>query len=290
MASSSAPPKDGIKYVPFASPQKFSNILPQLYKHYQTCKEDTFAFEFLQITPDLKVVCQETTAETVRFNTPPDLEHALQESTVIESPKFSTGQAPRDDGWASWSDWVTRPLARRFGPELESQAGCMLLGPLVDGTVLYHLHRSPILGYNLYPHRPDHWVFTLRDYSLSKWRDSTTLCAKNYILRSEILTVLAIFWHQMNEIPWDCENYRDGKPVLRYQDGSLTATVITFLTSKVRVVQATCNPSKKLPTLTFTLRGLYDLDISCYNKDTAREIVKWILCPAGPQPDVSAMT
>ncbi|OJD27004.1 hypothetical protein ACJ73_01601 [Blastomyces percursus] len=66
--------------------------------------------------------------------------------------------------------------------------------------------------------------------------------------------------------------------------GHKTATVVTFLPGKVRVVQAICNPSEKFPVLTFTLRGLYDLDMSCYNKDTARGIIKWILCPADPHP------
>ncbi|OJD25543.1 hypothetical protein ACJ73_03096 [Blastomyces percursus] len=99
MASSSAPPtKDGIKYPP-SSPQKLSNKLPRLYKIYQTYSADAYTFQFLQNTRDLKVVCQETTTETVRFNTPPQLEKALQTSPVIESPQNLDyiPQAPRDD-------------------------------------------------------------------------------------------------------------------------------------------------------------------------------------------------
>ncbi|PGH07908.1 hypothetical protein AJ79_06116 [Helicocarpus griseus UAMH5409] len=151
--------------------------------------------------------------------------------------------------------------------------------------VLHHLGRYPIHGYSLYEHCPDHWVFTIRDFSIPKSQDDSIINSKkNFLLRSEILTVVALFYRQMNEIPWDYEDHRGGKPVLRYQGGSLTATVVTFLVGKVRVVQATCNPSEKLPTLTFTLRGLYDLRMSCYNKDTVCEIVKWILCPSDPQP------
>ncbi|KAK2808589.1 hypothetical protein FQN50_004621 [Emmonsiellopsis sp. PD_5] len=272
MASSSS---TTTKYAPFVGPQEFSNLLPRLYKLYQTYSADLYTFGFLQNTTDLKVICQETTAETVHFNTTPELEDALQESTVIQSPETHSyiPRAPRDDGWGNWTDSTARELARELGFQRgESQSGTLLLGPLTEGMVLHHFGRYVIHGYSLYEYRPDHWVFTIRDFSISKLQDSSTN-TKDFLLRSEILTVVALFYRQMNEIPWDYKNHRDGKPVLRYQGGSLTATVVTFLVGKVRVVQATCNPSEKLPTLVFTLRGLYDLSMSCYNKDTVCGIV-----------------
>ncbi|PGH07909.1 hypothetical protein AJ79_06117 [Helicocarpus griseus UAMH5409] len=88
MASSSATTTTGgIKYAPFASPQELSNLLPRLYKLYQTYPADLYTFAFLQNTRDLKVICKETTAEVAHFNTTPELDYALQESTVIKFPE-----------------------------------------------------------------------------------------------------------------------------------------------------------------------------------------------------------
>ncbi|KGQ01671.1 hypothetical protein PAAG_11664 [Paracoccidioides lutzii Pb01] len=68
-------------------------------------------------------------------------------------------------------------------------------------------------------------------------------------------------------------------PASNYHPIRPLATVVSFMVGKVRVVQATCDPSNQNPTLPCTLRGSYDLSMSCYNKSSVRDIVKWILCP-----------
>ncbi|OJD12104.1 hypothetical protein AJ78_07253 [Emergomyces pasteurianus Ep9510] len=133
-----------------------------------------------------------------------------------------------------------------------------------------------VLGHCLFRHRPDHWTFMIRDHSPL---DSKGKNGKNYLLRSEIMGITSILYRQMNEVRWDPRKHEYMQPKLTYRDGPLTATIVTFMVGKVRVVQATCDPSNPYPTLTCTLRGLYNLSMSCYDKSSVHKIVKWILCP-----------
>ncbi|OJD10851.1 hypothetical protein ACJ73_09676 [Blastomyces percursus] len=47
------------------------------------------------------------------------------------------------------------------------------------------------------------------------------------------------------------------------------ATVVTFIYGKVRIVQATCNPSEAHPTLNLMLRAIYSLGRDNYDKKVA---------------------
>lgn len=62
----------------------------------------------------------------------------------------------------------------------------------------------------------------------------------------------------------------------------LKVTVVTFTCAKVRVVQATCDPSEKYPTLAVTLRAIYNLGHDNYDKTVAFDVMKWILTPPEP--------
>ncbi|EFW17716.1 hypothetical protein D8B26_004926 [Coccidioides posadasii str. Silveira] len=104
---------------------------------------------------------------------------------------------------------------------------------------------------------------------------------KDYLLHSEILATTAIFYEQMNKLDW-VHSKNKYLPTLTYQDGLSTATMVTFLNGKVRVVQASCDPSQEYPKLNIALRAVHDLKMSCYNKAVFHEIVKWILCPPYP--------
>jgi hypothetical protein len=110
-------------------------------------------------------------------------------------------------------------------------------------------------------------------------------------------------YRQMNEMVWVCDK-QDYLAKLRYKNGPLTvslfsrssptrlykcrcpqATIATFIPGKVRIVQATCNPSDKLPRLTLTLRAIYNLGHDNYNKNSAYDVMKWILTPPEAQLD-----
>ncbi|KGM92094.1 uncharacterized protein PADG_11624 [Paracoccidioides brasiliensis Pb18] len=61
---------------------------------------------------------------------------------------------------------------------------------------------------------------------------------------------------------------------LIYKEDFLTATVVTFICGKVRIVQVTCSPSEKYPTLTLTLRAMDSLGENHYDKEVAFDVLK----------------
>lgn len=61
---------------------------------------------------------------------------------------------------------------------------------------------------------------------------------------------------------------------------------MTFCPSRVRVVQAMCNPADPLTKLTFRLMVDDVLSTENYQKETAYKVLKWILSPPGlKQPE-----
>ncbi|OJD27701.1 hypothetical protein ACJ73_00911 [Blastomyces percursus] len=266
-----------IKYQPFSGAQEFSDLMLDLFNDYLTYSPDTFPFEFLQKTTDLKVVCEDTTAENVEFITPSTLEDAIMNSARINSPDTSEypWDPPVDDSWTGWMGITIDSLLKSVDiPRGEQEFGGPLFSRLRNGLIANGHPR--VLGHCLFRHRPDHWTFMIRDHSPL---DSKGKNGKNYLLRSEIMGITSILYHQMNEVRWDPRKHEYMQPKLTYRDGPLTATIVTFMVGKVRVVQATCDPSNPYPTLTCTLRGLYNLSMSCYDKSSVHKIVKWILCP-----------
>ncbi|EAQ83006.1 predicted protein [Chaetomium globosum CBS 148.51] len=93
---------------------------------------------------------------------------------------------------------------------------------------------------------------------------------------------------QMNKPIWRIPQTYEPLPTfagwdLDWKDGPVKATVVTFTSTSVRVIQAGCLPSLS-PTVTeqpplFIGEGLtgYNIDI-----DIARSIVRWIICPGEP--------
>ncbi|KKZ63309.1 hypothetical protein EMCG_00292 [[Emmonsia] crescens] len=238
-----------IRYEPFSDAQEFSDLMPELFDQYWSYQPDTFSFDFLQRTADLKVVCKVTTAEKADFITPPALENAIQKSARINFPDTSEypWDPPVDDSWTGWMGITIDSLIK--GVDIsrgEQEFGGPLFSVLAEGLVV-NSHRR-VLGHRLFQHRPDHSPLDLKGKN-----------GNNYLLRSEIMGITSIFYRQMNE-----------------------ATIVTFMVGKVRVVQATCDPSNQYPTLTCALRGVYNLSMSCYDKSSVHNIVKWILCPPEP--------
>lgn len=95
-----------IKYEPFSDAQEFSDLMPELFDQYWSYQPDTFSFDFLQRTADLKVVCKATTAEKADFITPPALENAIQKSARVNSPDTSEYPwgPPVNDSWTGWME------------------------------------------------------------------------------------------------------------------------------------------------------------------------------------------
>ncbi|PGH00378.1 hypothetical protein AJ79_08230 [Helicocarpus griseus UAMH5409] len=269
----------GITHEPLSGPKEFSSLMPGLFSLYARGSDDQLSFRFLQRTPDLGVACGECIAEDIDFPTSPALENAIQNSARIDSPKSGRYPPVRDSYWATWLEGTISDLAREIEiPRGEHPPGGPLLDTLTFGVPMVN-YRPRCRGLCLFRHRPDHWAYMILDYSQMDGEDRN---GKDHILRGEILAATAIFYNQMNEFRWDCYQERYLKPDLKYKGGPLTPTIVNFMDKKVRVVQATCNPSEEYPTLAFTLRGLYDVDLSHYNKTTVQKVVKWIMCPPNP--------
>ena len=91
-----------------------------------------------------------------------------------------------------------------------------------SGLVRVVDYRLYIFGFNLFRHRPDHWAYSIQDYSVSKEElQLENNNGKNLLLRGEILAVATLFYHQMNEFRWDPSKERDVKR-LGYETGPLT--------------------------------------------------------------------
>ncbi|EGC46684.1 conserved hypothetical protein [Histoplasma capsulatum var. duboisii H88] len=253
---------------------------------YRLETPDLFSFDWLQKTLDLEVVCKDTTNEEVGISTPPSLERAIQECAMINfpnSPEFLS--PPVDYSWTGWMGLVIDELKNEVTIKTEAMCEGPLFSFLSQGLIADG-HRR-VLAQRLFRHRPDHWSMTIRDHSPLNQHKS----CKDYLLRSEILGVTSIIYRQMNEIRWDPSEYKYMEPELIYSGGPLImdttltfllATVVTFIPGKVRVVQATCDPSNASTSLTFVLRAFYNLSMSCYDKTTAQKVLKWILCPPNP--------
>ncbi|PGH29714.1 hypothetical protein GX50_07528 [[Emmonsia] crescens] len=268
-----------INYKPFSGPQEFSSLMPWLFSLYARGPDDQLSFRFLQRTLDLRVICKESTAEDVDFPTSPALENAIQNSADINSPETSAYPPVRDSAWATWLEGTISDLTSEIGvPRGEHPPGGPLLDTLTFGVPMIDYHPR-CRGFCLFRHHPDHWAYMILDYSQVNAEDRN---GKNHILRGEVLAATAIFYNEMNESRWDCYQERYLKPELKYKGGLLTATIINFMDGKVRVVQATCNPSEEHPILTFTLRGLYELDLFHYDKAIVQKVVKWIMSPPNP--------
>ncbi|KAK2791256.1 hypothetical protein FQN52_004932 [Onygenales sp. PD_12] len=272
-----------VKYEPFEEAQEFSDLMPSLFKLFGLSDYATYPFSFLQKSKDVKIICNDATSKKVEFATPAGLDDALQKSEMINSPKTNSGisGAPDDHSWTGWTliaigsllDGIDRSRVSRG----ESVFDGPLLGVLCEGLVA-GWHRQ-VVGYQIYRHRPQHWALMIRDHTPL---DSKKKDAKDYFLLSEIMGITAIFYRQMNEIKWDPSGHEFLPAKLTYKDGILTATIVTFLIGKVRVVQASCDPSQEHPELKISLKGVYDLSLSRYNKAMFHEIVKWLLCPPDP--------
>ncbi|KAL2021539.1 hypothetical protein VTK56DRAFT_7038 [Thermocarpiscus australiensis] len=87
---------------------------------------------------------------------------------------------------------------------------------------------------------------------------------------------------EINETLWQDE-FLGWK--LRVGNSAVKSTVICFEDTRVRVVQASCDPLSPTPALVFTLRASYTLDAdatAACSEDTAWSILWWILNPDGP--------
>ncbi|OJD26563.1 hypothetical protein ACJ73_02053 [Blastomyces percursus] len=267
---------------PLGDPQVFSNLMPELFRSYLKYKSDLLRFDWLQKTTDLNVVCRNSTTEEAFFQTPEALENAIQRYTMFDDPAGHglSLLEPHNDCWGSWM----RSALEDLHPG-ERPVGGPLLDVLKEGLVMGSCRY--IKGYTLFRNRPNHWTYLLRDQSPlePQFRDG-----ENYIMRSEILAIVAIFYNQMNTLDFDVYKRTYVDRMFIYKGGSLTATIVTTMAGKVRVVQASCNPADEYPTLTYTLHGFWDLSMSTYNKTTAQKVVKWLLCPPDPAQTIPLRT
>ncbi|KAK2798464.1 hypothetical protein FQN50_008824 [Emmonsiellopsis sp. PD_5] len=263
------------------SPQDFSDLMPFLFHSYLRYDSDVFPFDWLCKTPDVRVECTETTTadKDIAFPAPTALETAIEGFEYIDSPDSHRYAPDCDYAWSNWMDFVVHSVAKTSGISRYEQKA---RGPLLDrlGTGVPRINCRPrVFGYGFFRYHPNHWIYSIHDVSRL---DAEQLNAKNHILRGEALAATAIFHGQMNEFPWDNNRDRYLKPRLKYQGGPLVATIISYLGGKGRVVQVACDPSEAYPTMKYTLRGLYDLNLSSYDKSAVQKLVKWSLCPPNP--------
>ncbi|KAK2735782.1 hypothetical protein FQN57_001120 [Myotisia sp. PD_48] len=273
-----------IKYEPFKSPHEFASTMYTMFAVYLSESAELFDFHHLQDTEDLRIICQETTEQEVGFPTSPALEKAIQDCALIENPWTRVSSLTPHGSWCGWATTRVRSIAHKV--EIPNGSPFLPGGPLFKelayGVVIDYY--TVISADYIIEHGPDHWALMIKDHS-SLDQDKFGN-GKDYILKSEILGASAIFHNQMVHMR---ENDRMNRydTTFRYPGGVLAATIVTFIIGKVRVVQATCDPSKEQPSLVFTLRALSDFKLSCYDKITAKKIVKWVLCPPNPPQALS---
>ncbi|KAK2757190.1 hypothetical protein FQN54_004704 [Arachnomyces sp. PD_36] len=275
-----------IKYVPFKGPREVGWLLADLFGLYWSYNADSFLFEWLQNTIDLQVCCNDSTLEKIKFPTSKALLEVIRECPKLCFPENTFRGIPTDFGFTGFMDNAMDEVSEKVDitqPEL-------FHGPLLDilnAGIVVDCHRR-ILGNQFFQYSPDHWLCTLRDHSSPHDPRQAEGNRKDYFLKSELMGITAMMYRQMNEMVWIPKenNYRAR---MRYKGGLLTVTTVTFIPGKVRVVQATCRPSDPLPTLTLTLRAIYTLGTDTYNKNTAFEVLQWILSPPDAPPPANEL-
>ncbi|EGC41656.1 conserved hypothetical protein [Histoplasma capsulatum var. duboisii H88] len=232
----------------FDRAEKVGLLMASLFSLYLTYySRDSFPFEWLQKTEDLEVCCRETSSEKVAFPMSPELLKAINKCERVTAPG-------------------------------KCQQGLPGVGIMIDSYIR-------IKGVQIFQLRHNHWSCIVRDHS-SAFDATQQGNSRDYLLRSELLAVTSIFFHQMNEMVWlPEEDWYMAKPI--YKEEFLTATVVTFIYGKVRIVQATCNPSETYPTLSLTLRAICSLGKDNYDKKEAFNVLKWIFCPPEPAKELA---
>ncbi|KAL1957302.1 hypothetical protein VTO42DRAFT_6210 [Malbranchea cinnamomea] len=244
-----------IQYVPFNSPREVGWLMADLFDLYWAEYTSlSFPFDILEKTIDIEVRCQDATGEKVEFPTSTALLKTIHNCRKLQVENASE-ELPNDRGFAEFMYGAVLE-ARREAQVAEPE---QLMGPLFE---------KMNVGYVLDAH--------------NRFDSRQQKGSRDYFLKSELAAALSILYRQMNEVLWLLEK-QEYRARLRYRDGPLTATIVTFIPGKVRVVvrvvQATCTPSQKLPVLRLTLRAIYTMGHDTYNKNTAYEVIQWILSP-----------
>ncbi|PGH36584.1 hypothetical protein GX50_00621 [[Emmonsia] crescens] len=265
----------------FDCPDKVGWLMADLVPLYLSYASDSFPFEWLQKTEDLEVHCRDATGEKVTFPISPELLNAIHKCERVTAPEKRRG-LPSDWGFSGFMKTAAHEVLDKV-PFTKAQE---FHGPLFDRLNMVTIESYPrITGVHIFHLHHNHWTCMIRDHS-SAFDPKQEEGRRDYLLRSEILAITSIFYRQMHEMVWLPAKDRY-KAKLVYKEGLLMATVVTFICAKVRIVQATLNPSERYPTLTFTLKAIYNLTKDNYDKEIAFDILKWILSPPQPAKEVA---
>ncbi|KAM5434762.1 hypothetical protein MferCBS31731_006534 [Microsporum ferrugineum] len=264
-----------LEKVPFSSPASVSLCMASFFRGYMSYAPNSFSFEWLERTPDLEVKCKDFTGEKFAFSTSPELLKAIRSCQRINDPD--------EGGWLP-SDWGFSGFLTNAAHQAVDKVLCTKYadfdGPLFGtlGASITIESNPRIKGVQLFYLKDNHWSCVMRDWTCYS---EEQVDRKDHIRKSELLAATSIFCRQMNVMTWDPDRKRY-KAKSRYRGGILTATIVTCICAQVRIVQATLNPSEKYPTLTYTLRAIYDLNKKNYDKEAAFTAVQWILSPPDP--------
>ncbi|KKZ60868.1 hypothetical protein EMCG_04459 [[Emmonsia] crescens] len=261
----------------FTGPEAVASLMAGYSAQYlRTYASDSFLFEWLRKTKELEVQCSDATEEKIVFSTPPELLNAIHRCGKINVPEKT--RLPSDYGF---SGFMTAALSEVLG-EVPFTTPHDFEGPILRRLSRVVVNSYPrILGKKIFRISDNHWSCYMRDHSSPFDERQDKPDRRDYFLRSEILAIVSIFYHQIYNLVYrdETDKYRR---TLRYKEGLLTVTVVTFCCKKVRVVQGTCNPSEKHTTLAITLRAVYNLSHDNYDKTAAFDAMKWILTPPEP--------
>ncbi|KAK2806748.1 hypothetical protein FQN50_005746 [Emmonsiellopsis sp. PD_5] len=265
----------------FDCPDKVGWLMADLVPLYLSYASDSFPFEWLQKTEDLEVRCRDATGGKVIFPISSGLLNAIHKCERVTAPEKHRG-LPSNWGFAGFMKTAAHDVLDKV-PFTKSEE---FYGPLFDRLNMVVIESYPrIVGVHVFQLHHNHWSCMIRDHS-SAFDPKQEEDHRDYLLRSEILATTSIFYRQMHEMVWLPEKDRY-KAKLVYKEGLLVATVVTFICAKVRIVQATLNPSERYPVLTFTLRAIYNLAKDNYDKEVAFDVLKWILSPPEPATEVA---
>ncbi|KAM5497233.1 hypothetical protein McaMca56_004239 [Microsporum canis] len=257
-----------LEKVPFSSPASVSLCMASFFRGYMSYAPNSFSFEWLERTPDLEVKCKDFTGQKVVFPTSPELLEAIRDCERINHPNKG-GWLPNDWQFSGFLESAAYQALKKV-PSTKSA------DTLGESITIQSYPR--IKGVRLFYLNDNHWSCIMRDWTCHSEKQ---VDKKDHIRKSELLAATSIFCRQMNVMTWNPDSNRyKAKP--RYKGGLLTATIVTCICAQVRVVQATLNPSEKYPTLTYTLRAIYDLGEEKYDKEAAFTAVQWILSPPDP--------
>ncbi|KAH6630772.1 hypothetical protein B0J18DRAFT_111708 [Chaetomium sp. MPI-SDFR-AT-0129] len=236
----------------------------------------------------LNIRCEYSEADSIPIYPRPSSEALKGCRVTVNSPR-----CPSAFAWAAVFCRAAHSFLKDQQAATPLLRGYLRRDPQEDCLAGPSFHESSHIswaGETMIEHTATHWGCMFADQTAPVDARPNRGPADKYVLRSELLACACLMRLQINETLLDGYEFTGWK--LRVGNSIVKSTVICFEDTRVRVIQASYDPSSPSPALVFTLRGSYPLPaggVATCSKDTVWPILWWILNPGGPSDSLTGL-